>query len=107
MHSRIITCSIQRDKVNEFRNAITQFLPRIQAQPGFLENIESCDPASGKYICLTLWKSEADVRNYDNGLFREIGERIGPLMQGAPDILTLPVDNASAHNLYMGEMAVA
>lgn len=108
MFSRVITCTIQRDKVDEFRNAINkEFLQRIQAQPGFLENIESCDPASRKYVCLTLWQSEADIRNYDKGLFQEIAGRLAPLMEGTPDVQTLPVDNASAHNRQAGEMAAA
>lgn len=106
MISRVITCTIQRDKVDEFRNAINnEFLPRIQAQPGFLENVESCDPSTGKYHCLTLWNSEADVRNYDHGLFQEIAGRLAPLMAGAPDVQTLPVDNASAHRMRAGEMS--
>ena len=103
MYSRVITCTIQRGKVDEFRNALNnEFLPQIQAQPGFLENVESCDPTSGKYVCLTLWKSEADVRNYDKGLFQEIAGRLGPLMEGAPDVQTLPVENASALNMRSG-----
>lgn len=108
MYSRVITCTIQPDKVNEFRNAVNdELLPRIQAQPGFLENVESCDPATGKYHCLTLWKSEADVRNYDRGLFQEIARRLAPLMEGAPDVQTLPVENASAQKMRAGAMAAA
>lgn len=106
MYSRVITCTIQQDKVDEFRNALNnEFLPRIQAQPGFLENVESCDPSSGKYHCLTLWKSEADIRNYDEGLFQEIAGRLGPMMAGAPDVQTLAVENASAQNVRSGDMA--
>lgn len=103
MYSRVISCTIRRDKVDEFRNAINnEFLPQIQAQPGFLENVESCDPSSGKYICLTLWKSEADVRNYDKGLFQEIAGRLAPMMDGAPEVQTMPVENASAQNMRSG-----
>lgn len=83
MYSRLITCTIKPDSVDEFRNAINnEFLPRIQAQPGFLENIESCDPDSRRYVCLTLWKSRADVGNYDQGLFPEMAARLSPLMDG-------------------------
>ena len=105
MYSRIISCTIQHDKVDEFRNAINnEFLPRIQAQPGFMENVESCDPSSGKYVCLTLWKSKEDVGNYDRGLFREIAGRLSSLMEGDPDVQTLPVENASAQKIHAGEM---
>lgn len=108
MVSRVINCTIKPDKVEEFRNAINnEFLPRIQAQKGFLENIESCDQASGEYCCVTLWGSESDVRNYDNGLFQEIAARLVPMMQGSPTVKTLPVDNSSAHNIRAGEQVAA
>lgn len=100
------TAPIKPGRVNEFGNAINnEFLPRIQKQPGFLENIESVDPASGQYCCATLWKSEADVKNYDNGLFQEIDGRLVPLMDGAPAVQTLPVDNASSQNVHAGRVA--
>jgi quinol monooxygenase YgiN len=108
MHSRVITCTIKPEKVDEFRNTINnELLPRIQAQPGFLENIESVDPATGKYCCVTLWKSEADVKNYDNGLFQEIAGKLVPMMEGNPIVQTLPVDNASAHNIRAGKAVAA
>lgn len=108
MQSRIITCNIDPSKVSEFKSALNnEFLPRIQAQPGFIENIESLDPATGKFCCVTLWKSEADVKNYDNGLFQEIAGKLAPLMDGAPVVQTLPVENSSAHNIRHGQSAAA
>ena len=108
MVTRLINCTIQPAKVDEFRHVINdEFLPRIQAQSGFLENIESCDPASGEYCCVTLWKSASDVRNYDNGLFQEIAARLVPMMQGTPTVRTLPVENSSVHNIRAGAQAVA
>jgi len=108
MVSRVINCTIKPDKVDEFRNVINdEFLPRIQAQQGFLENIESCDPESGEYCCVTLWGSTSDVRNYDDGLFQEIAARLVPLMQGAPIVKTLPVENSSAHNIRAGAQVAA
>lgn len=76
-------------------------------KPGFIENIESLDPATGKYCCVTLWKSEADVKNYDNGLFQEIAGALGPLMEGAPVVQTLPVENSSVHKIRHGQSAAA
>lgn len=108
MFSRVITCDIKSGKVNEFRNAVNNdFLPRIQAQPGFIENIESLDAATGKFCCVTLWKSEADVKNYDNGLFQEIAGKLVPLMDGNPSVQTLPVDNSSVHKIHAGLSAAA
>ena len=106
MFSRIINCTVNPAKINEFKSALnSQLLPRIQAQPGFIENIESLDPATGQFSCLTLWESKADVENYDNGLFREIAEKIMPLVEGTPSVQTLPVENSSVHNIKAGKAA--
>jgi quinol monooxygenase YgiN len=108
MVSRIINCTIDPAKVGEFKAALnSNFLPRIQAQPGFVDNIESLDPATGQFTCMTLWKSTADVQNYDKGLFQEIAGALGPLMQGAPTVQTLPVENSSVHNIQSGKAAAA
>jgi|ERR1700751_984550 heme-degrading monooxygenase HmoA len=106
MYSRIVSCTIDPSRVGEFKNALNnQFLPRIQAQPGFIENIESLDPATGQFNCVTLWRSEADVKNYDKGLFQEVATKLGPLMQGGPTVQTLPVENSSAHQIQAGRAA--
>jgi quinol monooxygenase YgiN len=106
MYSRIVNCTIDPSRMEKFRSELNgKFLPRIQAQPGFLENIESLDPATGRYCCVTLWKSAADVQRYDNGLFQEIATELGPLMQGAPSVETLPVENSSVHRIASGTAA--
>ena len=108
MQSRIITCTVDPSRIAEFKSAVNnEFLPRIQAQPGFIENIESLDPATGKFCCVTLWKSENDVRNYDSGLFQEVASKLVPLLQDAPVVQTLPVENSSAHNIRSGQAAAA
>jgi hypothetical protein len=102
MYSRIVSCTVDQSRVSEFKNALNnQFLPRIQAQPGFIENIESLDPATGQFSCVTLWRSEADVNNYDKGL----SAKLGPLMQDGPTIQTLPVENSSTHHIQAGKAA--
>jgi len=106
MFSRLITCTIDPAKVNDFRNALNnQFLPRIQALPGFMDNIESLDPATGQFSCMTLWKTKSDVENYDNGLFKEVAAGLTPLMQGNPAVQTLPVENSSMHHVKAGSAA--
>ena len=105
MYSRIINCTINPDRVDEFRTALNTQLPRIQAQEGFIDNIESLDPATGKFCCVTLWESAADVEHYDSGLFKEIAAGLGPLMQSGPTVQTLPVENSSAHNIKAGKAA--
>ena len=106
MISRIVSCTIDPAKVAEFKTAINnEFLPRIQAQPGFVENIESLDPATGQFSCVTVWKSQADVDNYDNGLFQEVAAAITPLLKETPSISTLPVENSSTHKIKAGAAA--
>jgi quinol monooxygenase YgiN len=106
MYSRIITCTIDKAKVNDFRKDLNEkFLPQIQSQPGFVDNIESLDPATGQFSCMTLWKTAADVEHYDNGLFQEIASKLSPLMKGSPSIQTLPVENSSAHHVKAGRAA--
>ncbi|MBI4471814.1 MAG: hypothetical protein HY646_04035 [Acidobacteria bacterium] len=106
MISRIVTCTIKPAVVNEFRAALNNnFLPRIQSQPGFVENIESLDPATGQFSCVTVWHSASDVENYDKGLFQEVASALMPLLEGAPNVQTLPVENSSVHRLKAGVAA--
>ncbi|HET9399805.1 MAG TPA: hypothetical protein VFO34_02555 [Candidatus Acidoferrales bacterium] len=106
MISRIVSCTIAPAKVSDFKAALNnEFLPRIQALPGFIENIESLDPASGQFSCVTVWKSQADVENYDKGLFQEVATAITPLLKDGPSIATLPVENSSVHNIKAGAAA--
>jgi heme-degrading monooxygenase HmoA len=107
MFSRIVSCTINPTKITEFKNALNhQFLPRIQTQPGFVDNIESLDPTTGQFTCLTLWKTKSDVEKYDTGLFKEITAGMTPLLQAGPTVQTLPVENSSVHHVKAG-MAVA
>src|SRR5437879_1499614 len=60
MYSRIISCAIDPSRIEEFRTVLNgELLPRIQEQPGFVENIESLDHTSGEFCCTTLWNSKS------------------------------------------------
>ena len=100
MLARIISCTVQPAKVNEFRNLLNnKLLPVVQSQAGFLENIEALDPNTGQFSCTTLWKSREDVERYDNGVFPEIVSKMSPMLQGNPVVQTLPVENSSTHHV--------
>jgi heme-degrading monooxygenase HmoA len=106
MVSRIVTCTVDPAKVDDFKRALNnEFLPRIQSQPGFVDNIESLDSTTGQFCCTTLWKTASDVEHYDKGLFQEVAAKIGPLMVSGPTVQTLPVENSSAHHLKAGRAA--
>jgi hypothetical protein len=98
MIARIITCTVTPSKVSEFRTLLNNtLLPRIQSQPGFVENIEALDPATGQFSCTTLWQSRTDLDNYDNGAFPEIAAKMSPLLSGNPTVQTLPLESSSVH----------
>lgn len=100
MFARIITCSIQPAKVNEFRTLLNnKLLPAIQAQPGFVENIEALDPNTGQFSCTTLWKSREDIERYDNSVFPDIASKMSPMLQANPTVQTLPVENSSTQSV--------
>ena len=100
MFARIITCTIQPAKVNEFRTLLNdKLLPVVQSQPGFVENIEALDPNSGQFSCTTLWKSREDIERYDNGVFPELASKMSPMLQANPVVQTLPVENSSTQRV--------
>ena len=100
MIARIVTCTVQPAKVNEFRKVLNdQVLPLVQAQPGFVENIEALDPNTGQFSCTTLWNSRSEVEKYDNSVFPEIASQMSPMLQGNPNVQTLPVENSSTHRV--------
>jgi quinol monooxygenase YgiN len=106
MYSRIITCKIDRSRIEEFRASLNgEFLPRIQGQPGFVDNIEALDTSTGEFCCTTLWKSRADIEAYDDSLFQEVAAKLGPLMSEAPTVRTLPIENSSIHRVAAGRAA--
>jgi hypothetical protein len=103
MVSRIINCTINPAKVNEFRDTLNNdFLPRIQSQPGFVDNLESLDPATGKFCCVTVWETPADEQRYASGLFQQVAGDLMPLMQDSPTVQTLPLENSSMHHVKAG-----
>jgi heme-degrading monooxygenase HmoA len=106
MFSRIINCTIDPAKVNDFKKALNeQLLPRIQSQAGFMENIESLDSTTGQFCCLTVWKTQSDLNNFDKGLFQEVASKMTPLMIGPPAVQTMQVENSSVHHIKAGRAA--
>lgn len=100
MIARIVTCTVQPARVNEFRKLLNeQVLPLVQSQPGFVDNIEALDPNTGQFSCTTLWNARADVEKYDNSVFPEVASKMSPLLQGNPSVQTLPVENSSTHRV--------
>ena len=108
MISRIVTCNIKPEKLNEFRNTLNQqFLPRIQRQQGFVDVVESIDPTSGTFVCNTFWNTRQDVENYENTLFQEVAQKLTPMLTEEPTVQTLSVENSTVHNISAGKKSAA
>ncbi|MGZ4821960.1 MAG: putative quinol monooxygenase [Terriglobales bacterium] len=108
MISRIVSCTVKPEKINEFRNALrTAVLPNITRQPGFVDLIESIDDGSGTFVCTTYWNTRRDVEHYDQTLFQEIAQKLIPLIEGQPEIKTLNVENSTVHEISSGKSAAA
>ncbi|HET7185010.1 MAG TPA: antibiotic biosynthesis monooxygenase [Terriglobales bacterium] len=108
MISRIVSCTVRPEKINEFRNALkTAVLPNITRQPGFVDLIESMDDGTGTFVCTTYWNTRHDVEHYDQTLFQEIAQKLIPLIEGQPEIKTLNVENSTVHEISSGKSAAA
>ena len=108
MISRIVSCTVKREKINDFRNALkNEVLPNITLQPGFVDLVESIDAVTGEFVCTTLWNTRQDVEHYDQTLFQEIAQMLMPLVTGQPDIKTLNVENSTVHDISSGKSAAA
>jgi quinol monooxygenase YgiN len=100
MFSRIVDCNIQNGKLSEFKNTLnSRFIPRVKAQPGFVDLVESVDPATGHFVCMTLWKTQQDLDRYNSSLFQEIAQTLGPLMNEPPKVHSMQVENSTAHKI--------
>ena len=108
MISRIVNCNVPANKLSEFTNRVTTaHVPRIKNQPGFVDIIESVDPNTGTFVCMTLWNTKQDVERYEKTLFQEIAQDLTPYLNGAPEVKTLTVENSSAHRIQQGKAQAA
>jgi heme-degrading monooxygenase HmoA len=108
MISRIVDCTVRNGKLNEFTNKLTNsYVPRIKSQPGFVDIVESVDPETGHFVCMTLWKTPQDVERYDNSLFQEVAQGLSPLMIEPPQVSTLMVETSSIHRIQRGSAQAA
>ncbi len=106
MISRIVTCNVRPEKVDELRTTLNQkLLPRIQRQPGFVDIIEALDTTTGTFVCNTFWNTRQDLVKYENTLFPEVAQTLTPLVENEPTIQTLNVENSTIHHIKAGKAA--
>ncbi len=104
MISRIVQITVQPEKIREFKSVLNEeYLPKIQAQPGFVENLEALDTNTGRFCCITVWQTPMDEQRYGQGLFQEISRKLMPLAKTTPTVDTLPIENSSALKIHAGK----
>jgi hypothetical protein len=106
MFTRIVECEIKKDKLADLRHTLNNtVLPAIQKQPGFVDVIEACDPGTGQFQCMTLWKSRDDADRYGRELFPEHAQKLQSLINGEATVKTLAVETSSVHRIAAGKAA--
>ena len=86
MYVRAGTGQIQPGKMQEaIQIASDSVVPAAKAQKGFQGIYFMTDAASGKFLALSIWETEADMIDSENdGFSREQFAKIGALMAGPP-----------------------
>ncbi len=107
MYTRVVQAQIRRDKINDLRTTLdSTVLPVVRQQPGLVDIIEACDPDTGKFYCMTLWRTREDADRYGNGpVFQKHAELLTPFAEGQPSIETLPVETSTVHSIAKGKAA--
>jgi hypothetical protein len=106
MITRIVQCQLKTDRLDQARQALTtEVHPKLRQQPGFVDVIESLDPQTGKFVCMTLWRTPEDVRKYDENTFPEIAQRLTPFAASDFTVDTLTVENSTIHRIAQGKAA--
>ena len=100
MVSRIIQVDIKPERLHDLRQALdSTVIPNLKQQPGFVDAVESSDPNTGRFVCLTLWKSREDADRYGNTAFLEHAQMLTPLCASEPSVQTLEVETSTVHNI--------
>jgi hypothetical protein len=106
MYSRIVEINLKTDKLNEIRNTLdSEVLPTIKRQPGFVDAIETLDPATGHFFCQTLWKDQQSLERYANDVFPTFEPKLQKFINGEPKQYTMQVETSTIHQIAKGRAA--
>jgi hypothetical protein len=70
-----------------------------------VDNIESLDPTTCQFHCMTLWENKKAVERYDDSLFHEVAQALTPFLVDEPLVRTMTVENSSIHHIKAGMAA--
>lgn len=107
MYTRIVQCTVNPEKRNEFNRTLTsELLPQIRQQSGFVDVVEmfsSTDP--NEFVCMTFWKDEASLDRYDEELFPTVVEKLSPCLSGEANVDNYNVETSTIHRIAAGKAA--
>lgn len=92
MYARLITASVQPDKLDEFPKAFSELvLADASQERGFKGIYLLKDPAHSQVIGVVLWETEADAQASIEGFQRRRLPQLSPYLAGQPKAETLEV----------------
>jgi heme-degrading monooxygenase HmoA len=108
MFSRIVQCHLKNNRLDDARQAlVNELIPQLRRQPGFIDVIESLEPQTGQFVCMTLWKTREDADRYGQTEFAKAATRLREFLVDEPSIQTLQVETSTVHNIAKGKQAAA
>lgn len=100
MYTRLVQATIKSDKLDQFKDAITnQALPLIRQQPGFVDAVEMY--SGNRFACMTFWRSKEDAERYARDVFPQIIEGAKALLTTNPTAENYEVSNDTVHRIGM------
>lgn len=106
MFSRIVQCTLKNNRIDEARQTInSEVLPQLRKQPGFIDVIESLEPNTGEFVCMSLWRTREDADRYGNTEFNRIAGRLREFVTEEPTVNTYQVETSTIHNIAKGKAA--
>src|SRR5512141_2150725 len=103
MFSRIVQCTLKNNRLDEARQTLnTDVLPQLRKQPGFIDVIESLEPNTGHFVCMSLWRTREDADRYGNTEFNRIATRLREFVTDEPTVNTYQVETSTIHNIAKG-----
>ena len=106
MFTRIVQCHLKNQRLDEARQALNnEVIPQLRRQPGFIDVIESLEPQTGQFVCMTLWNTREDADRYGQTEFPKTATRLRDFIADEPTVNTLQVETSTVHNIAKGKAA--
>lgn len=105
MFTRIVQCNVKKASVPTVQDALAkQVVPLIRQQPGFVDLVESLNPETGQFVCMSIWKTQEDSDRWGQK-FGEVASGLQPLVEGQVAVSTGKLETSTAHKVAAGKAA--